>query len=267
MERLILEAMPNARKEALRNRGAMDPDDAIGIAYLTLAEVAPRFDPTRGVSFWQFARVRIAGAIRDAGRGNQALGNFRTTGKLEAVSLDSDEAPVIPVSDSIDLRLRAVDLERCVAKLRRGKQSYAVAKLLIAGWDDDTIKAFTRMNAGTYDATKAFVVRRLKEEIQRPRKQYRPWQGRIAEAARQSGVVASTVRDRMRRGVPIAEALKPHGVTINGVTLSIAVWARRAGLKPATVVQRIAKGVPPEQALAPAVPGGWGVTRKRVKSI
>lgn len=262
---MIVDAMPVTRRIAIRHRGGLDEEEAISVAYFALTTAATRFDESRGVPFKAFAAPCVIGALKDAMRSSGPLGNSRTTGKLTCVPLDAEDAPQVADRPMFDVSLRAVDLSRCVQGLRRGKQAYAIAKLLIAGWDDDSIVELTRINRGTYDATKAFVLRRLKEEIARPRKEYRPWRGRVAETARQAGVVAGTVRDRMRRGVPIAKALQPHGVTIDGVTLPMAVWARRAGLKPATVVARIAKGVPPKEALARAVPGGWGVTRKRVK--
>lgn len=64
-DELILNAMPDAKLTALRFRGMLDPDEAVSLAYCTLVEIAPRFDPARGVTFWTFARPRIIGTLKD----------------------------------------------------------------------------------------------------------------------------------------------------------------------------------------------------------
>jgi RNA polymerase sigma factor (sigma-70 family) len=67
-EDLILSAIPAAKKVARTFRGAIDSDEAIGIAMLTLVQIAPRFEPERGVKFTTFAIRRIIGALQDVQR-------------------------------------------------------------------------------------------------------------------------------------------------------------------------------------------------------
>lgn len=72
-EDLIVSAMPRARTMAVKYRGSLDPDEAISLAWFTLVEIAPRFDPTRGVKFNTFASSRIIGAIKDKQREKDGL--------------------------------------------------------------------------------------------------------------------------------------------------------------------------------------------------
>jgi RNA polymerase sigma factor (sigma-70 family) len=67
-EDLIVSAMPQAKAVAIKYRGLLDPDEAVGIAWLTLVQIAPRFDPARGVKFTTFASRRIIGALQDRQR-------------------------------------------------------------------------------------------------------------------------------------------------------------------------------------------------------
>lgn len=67
-EDLIVSAMPRARTMAVKYRGSLDPDEAISLAWFTLVEIAPRFDPRRGIKFMTFASPRIVGAIKDRQR-------------------------------------------------------------------------------------------------------------------------------------------------------------------------------------------------------
>jgi len=72
-EDLIVSAIPRAKTVARKYRGSLDRDEAVSIALLTLVEIAPRFNPARGVKFTTFASRRIIGAIQDAQRENGGL--------------------------------------------------------------------------------------------------------------------------------------------------------------------------------------------------
>jgi hypothetical protein len=176
MERLILEAMPNARKEALRNRGAMDPDDAIGIAYLTLVEIAPRFNPTRGVTFWQFARLRVAGAIKDAmRRAFQVTGTYDKLKAIECLTLDDPERPVSLPDEGCRIDSQVI-AHVCVARAVRATKprqhhvgmsgrGYAVACLLAAGWNTGDIRVEMGMPHSLMGATRSWAMAKMRREL------------------------------------------------------------------------------------------------------
>jgi Sigma-70 region 2 len=175
MERMILEAMPNARKQALRDRGGLETDDAIGIAYLTLVEAAPRFDPTRGVTFWQFARRRITGALKDAMR--KVSTTHRRPGAVEAqvLTVDDRERP-IDVPDPRNLEARVI-AHVCVARAVKATKStvkrsgvigrgYAVACLMAADWTSSDIRrAMPEMSHGLMGVTKHWAMAKMRQEL------------------------------------------------------------------------------------------------------
>jgi hypothetical protein len=174
MERMILDAMPNARLQALRNRGPLEPDDAIGIAYLTLAEVAPRFDPTRGSTFWQFARLRVVGALKDQMRKYAVSGTRNNLAAVEVVTLDDEERPVaIPDGCNIEDRIIArVCVRRAVAGLKPRQahagmsgRGYAVACLLAAGWSTGDIRTEMQISHNRMGAAKTYAMLRMRQEL------------------------------------------------------------------------------------------------------
>ena len=257
-EDLIVSAMASAESTARRIGYPVLGDEAISIAYCALVELAPRFDSARGVGFWAFARPRVIGALQDAMRAAQPLGNFRTTGKLLLVELDADEAPQI--SDARAIESSNVDVVRAARALRRsGWRTYAVAQMLAAGWDDEQIRQMTRMSDGSLGATKTRVVRLIREELTRPLRRSR---SRLVELAARRGVAERTVRGRIERGVGLDKAYRLPGLTIDGVTLPVCQWARQRGMNKSTLMNRIWEGIEPKKALlAPIERGGWGLRR------
>lgn len=61
-----------ARRLAARLPPRVDLDDLVAAGNLGLVEAAARFDPSRGVGFTEFARVRVQGAMLDALRSRAA---------------------------------------------------------------------------------------------------------------------------------------------------------------------------------------------------
>ena len=78
------------------------------------------------------------------------------------------------------------------------------------------------------------------------------------EAAKESGIVPSTLYRRLAVGMPMEKALSssrlpsgadPRMLTINGETLPLKAWARKVGLKASTVRARLKRGWAVERAL------------------
>lgn len=176
---MIVDAMPNARKHALRKRGGLDTDDAIGIAYLTLVEIAPRYDPRRNVTFWQFARQRITGALKDAMR--KLSTTKRRPGAVEA-EMFAIGAPVpwlqedvLDVQDPRNFENRFI-AHVCVARAvgatkpsanRAGMtgRRYAIACLMAAGWNGEDIYSVMPMSYGLMGVTRHGAMTKMRQEL------------------------------------------------------------------------------------------------------
>ena len=84
-EQLILSGLDmvhrNAKSIVARCRAQFDKDDLVGAGVVALVGEADRFDPARGVSFAQFARKRVRGAMWELVRRR----NWREASHLELV--------------------------------------------------------------------------------------------------------------------------------------------------------------------------------------
>lgn len=262
-EDLIVSAMPMAERIAIRNRGGLDRDEARSVAYFALTKAAARFDRSRGVSFAGYATPCIIGALKDAMRSSSQVGNFRTIGEVETVSLDAEAAPQIaaPTVSQFD----SVDLKRALLGIRkRGQRTYIVAQMMVAGWPDSDIRAVLGMSAGLLDSTRGRVKSLLRQEMAKPRPRRRRLAS-IEASAYAHCLPVSTVRMRLwRAGETLATAFREPGWNINGVSLSFRRWGKIVGKSPSVIERRLKAGVDPMAALlTPAVRGGWGTFRKR----
>lgn len=264
-EDLIVSAMPLARRLANSYRGGLDSDEAISVAYYALTRAASRFDKSLGVTFSNYAAPCIVGALKEAMRKTSQVGNFRTVGEVETVSLDAGENPLqIGAYDRHEPAIARIDLRRMTEALRRrGPRRYLVAKMFAAGWSDGRIRETLGMSEGLLANTKHQVLQIIRQELptlsRRSKSEFR-------EAARAHVLPESTVRSRLSKGAPVDKAFRQPGYELDGVSLSIEIWAALHGLKADTVRRRLrVSGMTLREALSvPLCSGGWGISRKRM---
>jgi hypothetical protein len=135
-EDLIVSAMPAARKMALKYHGALDPDDAVAIAYFTLVKIAPRYDASYGdgkVTFFWFAQRWIVGALKERMRYTPMLsGDHHYTRDVQRVGLR--KANGVPSKTDVESSVVAkVDLAKAINPIR-GKAG-VVARLMAEDWN------------------------------------------------------------------------------------------------------------------------------------
>lgn len=58
---------------AKRHAGRVDKEDLVSLGAIGLMQAAERFDPSRGIKFYTFAKKRVAGAMSDGIRGLDTL--------------------------------------------------------------------------------------------------------------------------------------------------------------------------------------------------
>jgi len=81
-EDLVLAHLKAARRCGVafarrHQRMGLDPEECVSAAYQALVDSAPRFDPSRGFSFWSFVRPRVAFALLDILRAYDQLTGSR----------------------------------------------------------------------------------------------------------------------------------------------------------------------------------------------
>lgn len=170
-EDLIVSAMPRARTIALKYRGALDPDEAIGVAWFTLVENAPRFDSARGVKFAAFVTPRIIGALRDRMRRLPLVGGSRDALRdIAVLTLDDLDNPV-SVKDPLQLEdavLAKVTVRRAIASMRSASQPLqngrckAVATMLADGWDNLSIRDAMGISDSLMGQSKRYAFERMR---------------------------------------------------------------------------------------------------------
>jgi hypothetical protein len=172
---MIIDAMPNARQTALRSRGNLEPDEAIGIAYFTLVKIAPRFDPARGVTFWQYARQRIVWELQEAMRKYQVTGHRDRLVSVEVVTLDDEDKP-LSIRDNRNHEnqmIARVCVERAVEATRprshngHGLQGrpHIFAVLMARGWTVGDIRQSMRISHSLAGVTKRQAMFRMRQEL------------------------------------------------------------------------------------------------------
>jgi hypothetical protein len=174
-EEMIVNAMPRAKRTALVHRGKLDPDDAVSIAYFTLVKVAPRFEPSRGFTFWTFAEPRIVGALLDAMRGNCAVSCSRKQlNSIETFSLNDPARPLtIPAKSHEDAVLARVCILRGLqflkAKSRKNGRTLQIATMMAAGWDSVSIRDHLGVSDNLMGQAKTFIRSNMRLALSRPR--------------------------------------------------------------------------------------------------
>jgi hypothetical protein len=87
------------------------------------------------------------------------------------------------------------------------------------------------------------------------------WQGRTvtpAELSRETGIPYMTLKVRLKKGIPVAEAIKAGRrtrkdskvITFAGETMSVPEWAKKLNVRVRTLRERLRRRMPLDKALA-----------------